>query len=392
MFFLQITPQPEVVESQKSFIDSAWDQLSKDINIANTPLPFSINDIVIKFLLPFLVTLGIYKIIRSTFETNIEKIGAPLKTTDLIKKWVKIILRIIVLGITVFLISNLFEGRVEEYIGQFLKILNEPILTSGSTKISITTVILCIPIFYIASWTGKQTKILFNKKFLDKLGIEDAKKFSIVSIARYFVMTIVLILGLNMIGINLSSIAVIFGILGIGIGFGLQNVVSNFFSGLIIIFSSPIKEGDRVLVDGYEGTVEQISSLSTVINTTTDETIIVPNSSLVEKTVYNYSYKSKSVLIKNSVQVSYDTDLDKAIEILTAIGKANPYRPKKEEIFVRVKNLADSGIDMLLIHKISDVSDKYAASSLNNYAIIQEFRKNKINIPFPHMNVIIDKD
>jgi potassium-dependent mechanosensitive channel len=132
--------------------------------------------------------------------------------------------------------------------------------------------------------------------------------------------------GLSIIGIDLSALTVIFGVLGIGLGFGLQNVVSNFFSGLIIIITRPVKEGDRILVNGIEGTILQIRILATVINTLTNESIIVPNSKLVQESVHNFSFYDPSIIIKNDIGVSYSSDVDQVLSVLQGVAEGNPFR------------------------------------------------------------------
>ena len=166
-------------------------------------------------------------------------------------------------------------------------------------------------------------------------------------------------------------------------------MVSNFFSGLVIILTRPIKEGDRILVGNLDGTVVHIRLLSTIINTVTDETIIIPNSQLVNNSVHNYSYDSRRIIIICEVSVSYGTDLDKAIGILEGVGRDNPYRPTSNIPEVRVETFGDSGIKMALLSGINDVSEKYRAKSWINLEIWRRFRDNGIQIPFPQVDVHI---
>ncbi|MEW5816882.1 MAG: mechanosensitive ion channel domain-containing protein, partial [Spirochaetota bacterium] len=221
-----------------------------------------------------------------------------------------------------------------------------PFFVSGSTRISFVTLILTIPVLYAANWLGKHIRTFFEKSVLDRLSLDESKKFSISSLVRYGLMILFVIIGLSIIGIDLSSLAVIFGMLGIGLGFGLQNVISNFFAGIVIILSRPIIEGDRILVKQYEGTVVKIKLNSTIINTLTNETIIIPNSRIIGENVYNYSYQDKRIIISNRVQVSYSSNLDKVLGLLVDVGLRNPCTVKDTEPIARVESFGDSGIDM----------------------------------------------
>ena len=168
-------------------------------------------------------------------------------------------------------------------------------------------------------------------------------------------MAIVAVIGFSVIGINLSSLAVLLGFLGVGIGFGLQNSVANFFAGLIIILSRPIKEGDRILVNEYEGTVHQIRLISTVINTITDETIILPNSQIVDSYVYNYSYDDISIIICNPVEL-----------VLREVAGKCPYA-----------------------YPGRDAREKNFALSWTNLEIWRAFKAAGIEIPFPQRDIHI---
>jgi len=306
-----------------------------------------------------------------------------------IKLWARRILRFGFLVVFFLLAGRLFGAKIYEYIRMFVNILNQPIVESGSTKVSFLTLILIIPVFYIASWAGKNSRGLVSSDLLNRMGLDEARQFSFKSLLRYGIMIIVFLIGLSIIGINLSSITVIFGVLGIGIGFGLQSVVANLFAGIIIILSRPIKEGDRIFVYNYEGTVVQVRILSTVINTLTNETIIVPNAHLVSDPVHNYSYSDRSIVIRNNIGVAYDTDLDFAVEVLEEISSRNPFIDSSKKNTVRVKEFGASSIDIAVFTWIKDVSDKYDAHHWTNMEIWRTFREKGIEIPFSQLDLHI---
>ncbi len=355
--------------------------------IGELELPFNLFELILKLLLPLVLAAILYKLIRFGIRKLVEPLKIREKTKTGIIRWVKICLRILYFVLVLILTAKLFGSQMADSIGDFYTALNTPLIESGSTKISIITVLLAIPIFYLASWSGKLTRRLFSQTFMDRLKLDDSTKFSFVSITRYGVIVIVLLFGLSIIGIDLSALTLVFGVLGIGLGFGLQNVVSNFFSGVVIIFSRPIKEGDRILVNGYEGTVVHIRLLSSIINTLGHETIIVPNSNLVNDTVHNYSYQDREVVVMNELEVAYDSDPEELTALLDKLCRGCPYRLPSDSPVIRVEAFNASGIKITMFNRIREVVDRYAAKSWINMEIWKNFSAGKIDIPYPQLDL-----
>jgi small-conductance mechanosensitive channel len=155
----------------------------------------------------------------------------------------------------------------------------------------------------------------------------------------------------------------------------------------VIFFERPIKEGDRILVGGLEGDVIQIKLRSTVINTLTNETIVVPNSQLVGNSIHNYSYQDRRIIIENRVQVSYSTDLDQALKVLLDVAADNPHGLKDMGSRARVSAFQDSGIEMILWTWIDEATNKLAAVAWNNLEIWRAFKQTGIVIPFPQVDL-----
>jgi small-conductance mechanosensitive channel len=357
------------------------------IRIGSIDLPFNYAELLFEFILPFILYIILYRLIvagvRNLFSRS--HVREDIQNTTVL--WLRRALLILMLLLFFLLVGRLFGAEIFSYLRLFFSFLSKPFFESGSTKISLITIILAIPIFYLASWVAKVIRSFVDKTLLSRLSLDEARKFSISSVIRYGTLILALLFGLSLIGLDFSSLAVIFGALGIGLGFGLQNVIANFFAGLVIIFSRPIKEGDRILVHNSEGTVISIRLISTVINTITNESIIVPNSQIVGEKVYNYSFDDRSIIILNPVQVSYATDLDFALSIIKEVGGRNPYALPRKESRARVESFDDSGITLLLLIWIRDVEDKYNGLSWNNLEIWREFKRNGIEIPFPQRDI-----
>ncbi|MCK5673847.1 MAG: mechanosensitive ion channel [Spirochaetales bacterium] len=351
--------------------------------------PFTLLELLLKLFLPMVLVFIVYRLLNAGTRRLIDKSSIKENIQKGLRLWIRRVLRFGFSIIFFLLAGRLFGAKIYEYIRMFVNIINQPFVESGSTKVSFLTLILVIPVFYIASWAGKSSKGLISSDILNRMGLDEARQFSFINLFRYGIMIIVFFVGLSVIGVNLSSITVIFGVLGIGIGFGLQSVVANLFAGIIIILSRPIKEGDRIFVYNYEGTVVQVRILSTVINTLTNETIIVPNAHLVSEPVHNYSYSDRSIVIRNNIGVAYDTDLDFVVKILEDISSINPFIDSSKKNTVRVKEFGASSIDIAIFTWIKDVSDKYDAHHWTNMEIWRVFKEKGIEIPFSQMDLHI---
>jgi len=357
------------------------------ISIGEFNFPFHLLGLILRFVLPLIAIFIVFKYIKKAVSHFIQKSKAKEENKKTAKTWVRRSLNIIYYIILAIFISNLLGAETLRYIRMLFEILNQPFIESGGTRITIITIILTIPVFYIASWAGKSAKKMINKDFLGRLGFDESRKFSFTSIVQYAVMIVIVLIGMSLIGIDLSALTLIFGVLGIGLGFGLQHTISNLIAGLQIIFSRPVKEGDRILVNGIEGTVSQIRLNSTSITTMANESIIIPNFNLVQNVVHNYSYVDRKIVIANRVQISYDDDPEMVIDLLQGIGRENPFSIGFPEPKARLKAFGDSGIDMCLYTWISDVKYKFDAHDWTNREIWKRFKDQGVSIPYPHVQL-----
>jgi small-conductance mechanosensitive channel len=371
----------------KVFWDTLVDLVTIPVKLGVMVFPFNLLQLIITFLLPLIVAAVLLRLLRLGLRAILDKSRINDLVIHRIYRGAKILGRLLFLGIFAILFSRLFGAEIGRYVRLFFSFLAVPLIEAGGTKITLVTIIMTLPIFYLASWLGKMAKSFVNQAFLDNFNLDESKRFSMTTLTRYGVMVLTIMIGLSIIGIDLSSLAVLFGVLGIGLGFGLQGMVANFFAGVIIIFTQPIKENDRIVVNELEGTVVQIRLLSTVVSTLTHEIIIIPNSKLVDNIIHNYSYDDRQIVISNQVQVAYESDLHQVMEVLQGIGEENPFTLPHSEVLVRVVSFDDSGITMKLIVWIQDVSKKYEALTWNNLGIWERFKENGISIPFPQMDV-----
>ena len=277
--------------------------------------------------------------------------------------------------------ENILPESVMNVLSDIYEVINKPFLTAGSINISILTLLLFIPVIVIAQNIGKLVGKLVKFSIKNK-PITETHQFRIVKIVSYGITVLALFIGLTALGINLSSIAVILGALGIGVGFGLQTLISNFSAGLFILFTGPIKEGDRITVAGTEGYITKINFISTVVTTLMNETLIVPNSILISEVCHSHTYgDDKSVAIETTIKIDYTADVDKAMKVMAETLEKSPYNKKDAKADVRIGSFEELGIQLVSYITIANVDDKGVAKSWNNIALVHAFQEQGIPLP-----------
>ena len=265
--------------------------------------------------------------------------------------------------------------------------LNLRLFSLKETPVTIMSLLIFLVFLIISLFLGSFTRKFLRGKFLDKFDIDSGLKYTLSRVAQYIVVIIGLLISFQFVGIDLTSLAVVFGLLSVGIGFGLQNVTANFISGLIIMFERPISVGDRVEVDGIEGDVTEISIRSTKIRTNNNISIIVPNSKFVENNVVNYSHGDPSFRLDIEVGVSYASDLDTILKAMNEIANEHPNVMDNPEHEVHLVEFGDSSWNMQLRLWITNVKDRYVYRNEFHQAIVRKFEEYEIEIPFPQRDI-----
>ncbi|MBN1637982.1 MAG: mechanosensitive ion channel [Ignavibacteriales bacterium] len=272
---------------------------------------------------------------------------------------------------------------------KFNEVIHYPLFSINQTQITLLSTIIFIFVITGFILLAKLLRRKVLKKILSKMNIAEGMRFALIRIINYIVLFIGLIISLQFIGIDLSGLAVVLGFLSVGIGFGLQNITSNFISGLILLFERPIQVGDRVTIGDTEGDVTDIKIRSTTIKTLNNISIIVPNSEFISGRVTNWSHGDKKVLLRLNVGVSYNSNLETVIKALKEVANENPYVLKSENISVRLSEFGASEWNMVLLCWLDDPKIYYQVESELNCAIVEKFRKYGIEIPFPQRDLHI---
>ncbi|HDP80914.1 MAG TPA: mechanosensitive ion channel [Spirochaetes bacterium] len=282
---------------------------------------------------------------------------------------------------------------MSEFLSWIIVFLKKPIISFGETELTILTLLYLIIIALLLVYLTTKVKNLIIYRLLSRSSIDIGVRIAVASIIRYIILTIGFIVILQTAGIDLSSVTVLFGALGVGIGFGLQNITNNFVSGLIILMERPIKVGDRIEVADIAGDVVNISMRSTTIITNDNISIIVPNSEFVSSTVVNWSHTDRNVRFNFDVGVSYREDPERIKALLLEIATEDEDVLKNPVPDVLFKEFADSAMVFTLrIWTRTYIARPGVLKSRLYYEIHKKFRQHGVEIPFPQRDVYIKEN
>ena len=210
---------------------------------------------------------------------------------------------------------------MEAFLGGAWTVLNSGIGGSAVTPLKLLTVLVLISVLI---WGTRRATGWLANRVLTRRGVDVAVREALATIVRYVVITLGTLVILQSSGIDLTSLNVLVGAIGVGLGFGLQNITSNFFSGLILLFERPIRIGDRVEIGGAVGEVREIGARATTIVTDASVAVIVPNSQFVSERVTNWSRPGKLTAYTLPFYVAHSSDPELVREVLVAAATDYP--------------------------------------------------------------------
>ncbi|MFZ0944046.1 MAG: mechanosensitive ion channel domain-containing protein [Syntrophobacteraceae bacterium] len=325
---------------------------------------------------PFVTRLGFFSLFGKALESRLKNLLKAIL-------WIGVFL-------TLFQLWGIYQsaGQAWGTIFGFKFSIGELTLSLGR----ILTAALFIYLLVSASW--------FIRAFLDgevfpRREIDRGARDAIKKLIHYSLLLFGILMAISLIGLNLTSLAFLTGALGIGVGFGLQNIVNNFVSGLMLLFERPFKVGDMVVVDNETGTVRKIGLRSTVIETSDRSELIVPNSLFISGKVTNWTRSNKIARIRIPVGVAYGSDIQRALSLLKEAAEAEPRvlsDPEPNPLFLR---FGDSALEFELHSWIADVRDLLSVRSAICQEIAGRFQAAGIELPFPqhdlHLRSIDEK-
>ena len=268
------------------------------------------------------------------------------------------------------------------------EIMNLSLFNLGDSKLTIGLVLTLILSFIILFVGAEWVRKLIVNKILIRYRLDIGTRKSIGTMIKYFLILAGIFSILQTNGLDLSAFGILAGAVGVGIGFGLQNITNNFISGLIILFEQPIKEGDRIEVGDVSGDVIKISARSTMILTNDNISIIVPNSQFIDSQVINWSHHDRNIRFNFPVGVSYKEEPQKIRKILLEVASNNPGVLNLPEPDVLFDEFGDNSLNFNLRVWTSEyINRPKVLKSQLYYEIFRRFQEEGIEIPFPQRDI-----
>lgn len=318
-------------------------------------------------------------------EADEEKLGAPALLTIRIVGGLLMDIVIVILGVTVLLVLWRFDwvevkGWIQAAFFGF---------QLGDLRISLQSVFLGLGVFalglvltrFVQRWF---TRRAFTGRQSDQ-GLQESMRVGLGYVG--FVLSAVA--GLSYLGLNFSNLAIVAGALSVGIGFGLQSIVNNFVSGIILLVERPIKIGDWISVGGHEGMVKKISVRSTEIETIHRQSVIIPNATLITDSVTNWMHGNRTCRLDIPVGVSYGTDVGILRKVLLDVGAAQGAVLKHPAPIVHFAGFGDSALDFELRVFLRDAGQRVSVASDLRFAIWSALKDAGITIPYPQRDLHI---
>ena len=303
--------------------------------------------------------------------------------------WIRLIISLVIWSAFVLWVLWIW-GQSELWISQMILYAKEG-FEIGSLHIAPIQILGAIAVLAIGISLTRWIKQRVVSDLVKRTRLDRGGREAIVTVSGYIGVMVSLLIAMGVAGISYTNLAIIAGALSVGIGFGLQNVVNNFVSGLILLFERPVRTGDWIVVGDTQGYVRKISIRSTQIETFDRADIIVPNSELISNKVSNLMLRDPWGRIKIPVGVAYGSDVKKVIEILVRVAreydgviKDQPGVTPPKALFMR---FGDSALEFELRCFILQIDKIFDATSDMNIAIDQAFREAGITIPFPQRDV-----
>ncbi|EDX87503.1 transporter, MscS family [Synechococcus sp. PCC 7335] len=282
---------------------------------------------------------------------------------------------------------------------QIQSVLDSPFFQLGNSALSLSAIaqfLLIVFITFIVSWGLRR---FLSLRLLKHLGLRQGTRESVAAITAYTAGAIFCLAMLQTTGINIASLAVVAGSLGIGIGFGLQEITKNFISGLTLLVEQKLKVGDFIEIDDLLGHITEISLRSTIVRTINDRHIVVPNSDLVSNRIINWTYSNTKGWVSIPISVAHESDPLLVIEVLMDSAYLEETVSTEQTPEVYFTSIGPNSLDFKLWAWTDQIDQKFKVESSLNFIIRQNFRQHGIRFASPRIdvwnrnpNVVINSD
>ncbi|MBR9987825.1 MAG: mechanosensitive ion channel family protein [Desulfosarcina sp.] len=331
------------------------------------------------------------RLVRVALELGVESL--PMGKLSFIRQNADAILRRVLffagILITVFVAANLLVAwKLYAIPVEALQAFFSFGISIGEQRITLGLVVTAGLILYGAFALSWGLQALLMEKVLSSRQMDTGARLSIVRLVHYGLVLVGFLVALSALGFELKNVTIIGGALGVGIGFGMQAIVNNFVSGLILLFERPIKVGDVIqLSDGQQGRVLNLGLRATTIQTFDRAEIVVPNGDLIASSVTNWTLGDRGMRLTIPVGVAYGSDVETVMRVLMAVATESTQVLKDPQPMVLFLNFGDSSLDFQLRVWIADFNDRRIIQSALIREIDRRFRVEGVEIPFPQRDL-----
>ena len=272
-----------------------------------------------------------------------------------------------------------------------LAVLVTPVAEVGGVGISVANVVKVGVIFAVFVWLSRYLRDLIHTRMDESFGGEGMRG-NIALGVRYLVLALGAVAALKSVGVDFTTLTIFAGVIGLGVGFGLQTIANNLISGVILLLERTVKPGDFIEVGNTTGVVQQVALRSTIVRTLDNISVIVPNSNFVSNNVINWSHGDKTTRGRISVGVAYGSDLEKVRRCLLEAASSNPLVLGNRPPQVILTGFGDSAINLELLYWVGEPRDILYIKSDLMFAVEAAFRREGIRIPFPQREVRVYRE
>jgi small-conductance mechanosensitive channel len=286
------------------------------------------------------------------------------------------------------MVALILAWSTKQNVFAFIYVILSKSFSIGKISLSPLGLLFAVLILFLTLILTRLGKYLIAEKVFVESDLEAGLQDSVTTISIYVMWGLGLVMALGVLGVSTTSLAVVFGAMSIGIGFGLQAIFNNFVSGIILLFERPIQVGDAVEVQGVWGTVKKINVRATVVQTFDNASLIIPNSEFISSQVTNWSFKEPSLRRRVSVGVAYGSDIELVRQTLLEIPHKIKNVLKKPKPDVMFDDHGDSAL-IFTLRYWTTIDYYYSTSTDIRFAIDRLFRERNIEIAFPQRDIHI---
>lgn len=327
----------------------------------------------------------LYDFIRALLDRWIEIEGSEARRDQL--RLIPILIGFILSGAAIPVLALIWGARTSD-LSEIWRWLNDGIAV-GDSQFSLSDFFVFIVVFVFGYTITRVLQKTVRNTVLPRTKMDTGGRAAILSGMGYVGIFLSALAAISAAGLNLSSLAIVAGALSVGIGFGLQNIVSNFVSGIILLIERPIKEGDWIAAGGHEGIVRKISVRATLVDTFDRCAVIIPNTDLIAGSVQNYTSPDKTGRVRIPIGVAYGTDPEHVKKVLLEIAEANQLTLRYPAPAVIFSGFGASSLDFELRVFLRDINEMLTVRSEINFEIVRRFSEEGFEIPFNQNDVTL---